>query len=103
MSFANVELDANYRRLGFVPDGFGMKLKIGNVELVAVEYPLSGVALFFTGVGRRTATQFEIALPVSCPPELIAGMIYVNFAKSFHEDAASCKEYLRGLKIPLFQ
>jgi hypothetical protein len=103
MIFSNAELDANYCRLGFVPDGLNMKLKVGRVELVAIQNPLRGIAVFFTSVRPDVATQYEITLPVLCSPELIAGMIYVNFAQNFREDAAECKRYFQALSIPLFQ
>ena len=35
----------------------------------------------------RTMTQLEIAMPVDCPTEQIAGMIYVNFVHNFRKDA----------------
>lgn len=103
MIFSNAELESNYCGLGFVPEDLRLKLKVGHVELTAVQYPLGGVALFFTGVRRNAAAQFEIHLPVVCSPELIAGMIYANIAKVFPEDAPIWKRHFQGLKIPLFQ
>jgi hypothetical protein len=103
MSFFNPELEAKYRLLGFVSDGYGLKLKIGHVEIEAVEHPFNGVALFFSSITPRTATQFEIALPVVCTTEQIAGAIYLNFALNFREDSEGCRCHLQELKIPLFQ
>src|ERR1039457_6244185 len=64
MSFLDAELESNYCRLGFVPEDLRLRLKVGRVELSAVQYPLGGVAIFFTGVRRDEAAQFEINLPV---------------------------------------
>jgi hypothetical protein len=103
MSFSNAELEANYCRLGFVPDGQRLKLKVDHVDLVAVEHPLDGVAVFFSCFRPDTATQFDITLPVICSFHLIAGMIYANIAKILPEDAPAWKRHFQKLKIPLFQ
>jgi hypothetical protein len=39
MSFSSPELEAKYHSLGFLPGDYGMKTKIGRVELHAVEHP----------------------------------------------------------------
>ena len=98
MSFSNAELESNYCRLGFVAGDLGLKLKVGHVELSAVQYPLGGVAIFFTGVKRDEAAQFEINLPVICSSDLRAGMIYANIAKIFPEDAPNLEAGLSGFQ-----
>jgi hypothetical protein len=103
MILCSAELESNYCRLGFVPEDLRLKLKVGHVELTAIQYPLGGVAVFFTGVRRDAAAQFEINLPVVCSLELIAGMIYANIAMIFPEDAPIWKRYFQGLKVRLFQ
>ena len=103
MILRTAETDDKYRRLGFVPDALAMKLNVGCVELTAVDYPLGGVALFFSGVRLRTAAQFEIQLPINCSAELVAGMIYANIARIFPEDAPIWKRHFQNLKLPLFQ
>ena len=103
MGLRNTEDEQNYSRLGFVPDGSIFKLKVGCVELKALDYPFGGIALLFTGVRRDTAAQFEIRLPSLCSTEMVAGMIYANIARIFPEDAHAWKRYFQSLKIPLFQ
>jgi len=87
MILRTAEADENYRRIGFVPDVVRMTLKVGCIEVNAVDYPLGGIALFFSGVRPDTAAQFEIHLPVDCSAEMVAGMIYVNVVRIFPEDA----------------
>lgn len=93
----------NYVSLGFSPDQLYLKLKIGCVELTAVDYPFGGVAVFFSGVRPDEAAYFEIRLPNHLSPEMVAGMIYANIARAFPKDAPIWKRYFRSLKLPLFQ
>src|SRR5579863_1531310 len=103
MSFSDAALGAKYRSLGFVSDGPSSTLKIGDVELLAVEHPLNGVVIFFTHISPRTMAQFEISLPIRCSTEQIAGMIYANIAKICPDQAAAWKRHFQQLKVPLFQ
>jgi len=80
-----------------------LKLKVGCVELTALDYPFGGIALFFTGVGSRSMAQFEIRLPNRRSSEMVAGMIYANIARIFPEDAPIWKRHFQNLKLPLFQ
>ena len=97
------EDEQKYLALGFVPDQLCLMLKVGCVELKALDYPLGGIALFFSGVGRDEAAFFEIKLPNLCSEEMVAGMIYVNIARAFPKDAAIWKRHFQNLKLPLFQ
>ena len=97
------EDEHNYTALGFVWDQLSLKLKVGCVELTALDYPFGGIALFFTSVRSRSATQFEIRLPNRLSSEMVAGMIYVNVARIFPEDAPIWKRHFQNLKLPLFQ
>lgn len=103
MSFSDAELGEKYRGLGFVSDGPSSTLKIGDVELVAVEHPLNGVVIFFTHISPRTMAQFEISLPIRCSAEQIAGMIYANVARICPNQAPAWKHHFQNLKVPLFQ
>jgi hypothetical protein len=103
MTFSNAAVEANYRRLGFVPDGATLKLRVGPVRLTAIQHPLGGVEVVFTVVEPDMAAQFEIWLPDHCSTELIAGMIYSNIAKNLGEDAMTWKRHFQDLKVPLFQ
>jgi hypothetical protein len=91
MYFDDPEVQERYRSLGFVKDGLSMKLRIGDVEVVAVGHPLNGAAIFFTRISRNTMSQFEIFLPVTCPTELIAGMMYANVARICPDQAPQWK------------
>ncbi len=93
----------NYLGLGFLPDQLCLKLKVGCVEVKALDYPLGGIALFFSGVGRDEAAFFEIRLPNLCSTELVAGMIYANIARAFPKDAPIWKRHFQSLRLPLFQ
>lgn len=93
----------NYVRLGFVPDQLSLTLKVGCVELKALDYPFGGIALFFSGVRSDAAAQFEIRVPNLCSPEMVAGMIYANIARVFPKDAPIWKGYFQKLNLPLFQ
>jgi len=99
----NVEDEQNYCRLGFIPDQLNLKLRVGRVELKALDYPLGGIALFFEGVRPDTAAWFEIRLPNRLSEEMVAGMIYANIARVFPEDAPIWKRHFQNLKLPLFQ
>ena len=79
-----------------------MKIRVGGLELDAVEHPFKGGSFLYL-LHPRTMTQFEIAMPVDCPSEHIAGMIYVNFVCNFRKDAQVCRRYFQDLNIPLFQ
>jgi hypothetical protein len=103
MVLSREEDEHNYLRLGFVPDQLCLKLKVGCVELTALNYPFGGVALFFTGVRADAAAQFEIRLPSLCSLEMVAGMIYANIARVFPKDAPIWKRHFQSLKLPLFQ
>ncbi len=97
------EVEAKYRRLGFKPAGLGLNLRIGNVEMVAVEHPLKGVAVIFTSITPRSASQFDIGVATACPIDQIAGVIYANFARNFSEDAAACRQHFERLGVLVFQ
>lgn len=103
MLLRNADDDQNYCELGFVPDQLSLSLKLGCVELKALDFPLGGVALFFSGVRRNTAAQFEIKLPNHLSSDMVAGMIYANIARAFPEDAPLWKRHFQNLKLPLFQ
>ena len=103
MVLRNVDDHENYSQLGFVPDQLSLSLKVGRVELKALDYPLGGVALFFSGVRRDTMAQFEIKLPNHLSSEMVAGMIYANVARCFPEDASAWRRHFQSLKLPLFQ
>lgn len=103
MILRTAEAEENYRRIGFSSDSSKMTLKVGCVEVTAVDYPLGGIVVFFLGFRRDTAAQFEIQLPVNCSAEMVAGMIYVNIAKAFPEDAPKWKRHFQDLNLPLFQ
>lgn len=103
MVLRNPEDQQNYCSLGFIPDDLGLKLKVGKVELKALDYPLGGVALFFTGVRPDSAAFFEIRLPNHLSLDMVAGMIYANIARVFPNDAPIWKSYFQNLKVPLFQ
>lgn len=103
MVLRNPEDEQNYCRIGFVPDQLSLKLKVGRVELKALDYPLGGIALFFSGVRPDTAAWFEIRLPNHLSSEMVAGMIYANIAKVFPEDATFWKRHFQNLRLSLFQ
>lgn len=67
-----------------------------------LDYPLGGIALFFSGVRPYSAAWFEIRLPNRLSEEMVAGMIYANIARAFPEDAPIWKRHFQNLKLPLF-
>jgi hypothetical protein len=104
MSFENHHVEGNFRQLGFTPRGSAaMEVMIGTVKLTAMEHPFLGVALWFTSVAGRSATQFEITMPACASVEQIAGLIYVNFELVFRDQAEICKRYLEKFGSHLFQ
>jgi hypothetical protein len=103
MVLRNAEDEQNYCSLGFVPDELSLKLTVGRVELKVLDYPLGGIALFFSGVRPDSAAWFEIRLPNLLSSEMVAGMIYANIARAFPEDARIWKRHFQNLKLPLFQ
>lgn len=103
MNFSDPEVQARYKSLGFVPDNWGMKVKIGYVQIHAMEHPLRGVALWITCFAPRTATQFDITLPANCSREVIAGMIHANIARVIPEETEASKLYFKAAEVPLFQ
>jgi hypothetical protein len=46
------EDEQNYCRLGFTPGEMNLKLRVGRVELKALDYRLGGIAIFFLASGR---------------------------------------------------
>ena len=103
MVLTREEDEHNYLGLGFVPDQLNLKLKVGHVEVTALDYPLGGIAVFFSGVGPDEAAYFESRLPNRLSAEMVAGMIYVNIVRAFPKDAPSWKRHFQSLKLPLFQ
>jgi len=103
MVLTREEDEQNYLGLGFVPDQVKLKLKLGCVEVTALDYPLGGIAVFFSGVGRDEAAYFEIRLPNRLSADMVAGMIYANIARVFPKDAPNWKRHFQSLKLPLFQ
>jgi len=93
----------NYCCLGFIRDELNLQLKLGGVEIKAVDYPLGGVALFFTSFRPDSAAWFEIRLPNDYSPEMVAGMIYVNICRVFPQDAPIWKGHFQSLNLALFQ
>ena len=81
--FPNHELEEKYRRLGFQCEGFGMHLRIGEVDIKAVEHPYKGVALFLSCYTPRTLCQFETSAPVCASVEQIACLIYAASVLTF--------------------
>ena len=103
MHFSNHELEEKYRRLGFQCEGWGMHLRIGKVDIHAVEHPYKGVALFLSCYTPRTLCHFETCAPVCASIEQIACLIYVNVARSMRDQEPACKEYLEKLVLNVFQ
>jgi len=101
--FSAPSTDEKYRHLGFSPVDLAMKLKIGNVSILAVEHPIKGVVLIFECIAPRTMCQYETSLPEVCSVEQIAGLIYVNIALNFSDTAETCKAYFQDLGLSLFQ
>ena len=94
-----------YYRLGFslIERELCLRLKIGNVSISAVEQTWRGIVLTFEQFTPRTMRHYESCLPESCSVEQIAGLIYLNIAQNFRDNAATCKAYFQDLGITLFQ
>jgi hypothetical protein len=100
--FWNEHTAQKYQQLGFSPADYSLILKVGSVNVSAVEHPL-GVALFFESITSRAACQYESSAPANCSVEQIAGLIYLNIAENFRDSAALFKAHFQKLGIPLFQ
>jgi hypothetical protein len=101
--FANPSTAEKYSLLGFSDADFSLKVTIGNVSIYAVEHPFKGVVLTFESLTPRTTCQYEVSLPERCSVEQIAGLIYVNMAENFGNNAATCKAHFQKLGLSLFQ
>jgi hypothetical protein len=101
MGLMEKSLELRFQRLGFTPSDYGMEARIGRVQLNATEHPLKGVALFFTFVGQRTATQFETFVSKASTAEQIAAVIYAHFGMNLKEDADECQRHFEALGITL--
>jgi len=88
-------------RLGFVNSDFGMATRIGKVKIDAVEHPFKGIALGFTYVDARTASQFESFFPKTFGAEEIADFILANFRLNFRDRVEECKRHFEALGIPV--
>jgi hypothetical protein len=101
--FSDPGTEDKYLKLGFVPDGLSLKLDVGQVSVFAVEHPWKGVAITLQSFRPRTMTQYEVACPTKCTTEQIAGLIYVNITKNFHDSAEAFKAHFQNLGLPLSQ
>jgi hypothetical protein len=101
MGVMEKSLELSFQRLGFTPYDLGMETRIGKVELQAVEHPLKGIALFFTCVEPRTASQFETFVSRTCTAEQIAIIIYAHFLLNLKEHADECRRHFAACGISL--
>jgi hypothetical protein len=101
MGLMEKSLELRFQQLGFTPSDYGMEARIGRIQVNATEHPLKGVALFFTTVGRRTATQFETFISKASTSDQIAAVIYAHFGMNLKEDADECKKHFEALGIAL--
>jgi hypothetical protein len=84
--------------LGFIEAEFGMQLTIGSVQISAAE-GLFRIAMIFTQITRRSATQYETNLPYACGSEQIARLIYANVRHNFRESLAAFAAHFDQLAI----
>jgi hypothetical protein len=101
--FSDPSTAAKYDRLGFLPEGLLLILRIGNVSISAAEHPWKGVVLLFQSFTSRRMSQFDVSLPTKCTVEQVAGLIYINIAHNFSDSKDACKSYFESRRIHMFQ
>lgn len=77
------ELRAKLEALKFQPHGDvgAMRAGMEDVDFVAIEHPLKGVALIVTYVGPRSASHFEMFLPPAATIQQIAALMVEAFER----------------------